>query len=189
MKSSNVLTYFIFFIIGVVVLAFIANKMISEGSLPSFQKYMDANMSTVATSTLAVVTSTSTLEAANLSPTVTIYTASSSIDAFVADNEATRERGLGGVVSLNDNEGMLFIFDQPNIPNFWMKDMNIPLDMVWIDENKTVVGVADNISTSTYPETFSPTRPILYVLEINSGAAKKLNIISGTKLRFDPYTI
>ena len=179
MKSSNVLTYFIFFIIGVVVLAFIANKMISEGSLPSFQKYMDANMSTVATSTLAVVTSTSTLEAANLSPTVTIYTASSSIDAFVADNEATRERGLGGVVSLNDNEGMLFIFDQPNIPNFWMKDMNFPLDIIWISADFHITHIEKNLLPQTYPTAYYPGAPSEYVLEISAGKSDENNIKVG----------
>lgn len=157
-----------------------ANKMIDEGSLPSFQKYMDENMPAVATSTTSLSTSTIVL-----TPSITIRTASSSIRVAIADNETTRDRGLGGVDSLGDDEGMLFVFSFPDIPNFWMKDMKIPLDMIWIDENKTVVGVADNIATSTFPKTFSSGKPVLYVLEINAGVSKKLGIKAGTRLQFD----
>jgi uncharacterized membrane protein (UPF0127 family) len=106
------------------------------------------------------------------------------IHASIADTEALRERGLSGRASLGSDQGMLFIFNQPSMVGFWMKEMNFPLDMVWIDNYKTVIGVADNISPDTYPKNFSPSGSVLYVLEINAGSAKKFGIATGTHLYF-----
>ena len=52
--------------------------------------------------------------------------------------------GLSGRTGLADGHGMLFLFSSPNIQNFWMKDMNFALDMVWISDDK-VVGFAQDV--------------------------------------------
>jgi len=82
------------------------------------------------------------------------------------------------------NEGMLFVFSKPIEPAFWMKNMFFPIDIIWIDSTRTVVGITKKISPSTFPETFYPPSPVKYVLEVNAGQAEANNIVEGTILGF-----
>ncbi len=102
----------------------------------------------------------------------------------IADTEARREQGLSDTASLASDHGMLFIFPRPDIVSFWMKDMHYPLDMVWIDAQKRVVGITANIDPSTYPNLFSPEREVKYVLEINAGASAHYGVHIGDMLTF-----
>ncbi len=98
----------------------------------------------------------------------------------IADTEGARELGLGGRSSLPQNSGMLFVFDVPNKYEFWMKDMQFPLDMIWLDPNLKIVHIEKNISPSTYPDTtFKSDEDALYVLEVNAGFADKNNLKVG----------
>jgi len=97
----------------------------------------------------------------------------------VANTEATREKGLGGVTSLSDAQGMLFVFDSHQItPTFWMKGMLIPLDFIWISNNKVaqidtnVAAPAPNTS-DTNIQRVVPTVPIDEILEVNAGFVMK----------------
>ncbi len=101
-----------------------------------------------------------------------------------AGNDKTREQGLSFTKSLAENHGMLFIFDRQETPGFWMKDMNYPLDIIWIDENKTVIGISENIMPETFPEKFYPDKPVKYALELNAGFANLHNLTVGTVLDF-----
>ena len=93
-----------------------------------------------------------------------------------------RNQGLSGRTSLEPQTGMLFIFEEPGIYPFWMKDMNFPIDMIWIDEQWRIVDISHNISPETYPQTFSSSLPIRYVLEVNAGFSRKNNLLSGMTL-------
>lgn len=106
------------------------------------------------------------------------------ITADVAVTEIDRQRGLSGRKTLDDNSGLLFVFENPDKHGFWMKDMEFSIDIVWIDENKKIVGISSNLSPRTYPETFLPPQKIKYALEINAGMAKKNNFATGTTLSF-----
>jgi len=100
----------------------------------------------------------------------------------VADTDATREQGLSGRASMPDDNGMLFVFDEPDTHTFWMKDMLFDLDFVWLDESKTVVEITPNVSKGSYPEFYSPSEPILYMLELNAGTAEREGIKVGDSL-------
>src|SRR4051812_42406436 len=63
---------------------------------------------------------------------VQIALGTGSVAADIADTETLREKGLSGRQSLSDTQGMLFIFQEEGIHSFWMKDMLIPLDMIWL---------------------------------------------------------
>ncbi len=101
----------------------------------------------------------------------------------IADTPEQRERGLSGRDKLRDDHGMLFIFEYPLIPGFWMKDMRFPLDMAWIDKDYSVVGIAKDIPPESYPKTFQPPSPVKYVLEVNAGWADKNNIRVGDTIQ------
>lgn len=106
------------------------------------------------------------------------------IKAEVADSEKEQEQGLSGRACIGENQGMLFVFSEPGYYNFWMKDMNFPIDIVWIDSDKKVIEVTDNIQPSTYPDTFTSGRQPQYVLELKAGHASELGITSGSRLSF-----
>lgn len=91
------------------------------------------------------------------------------VSVRVADTDASRIQGLSGTASLGANEGMLFVFDVPGRWGMWMKDMQYSLDMVWMNSDKKIVYLAQNVSPSTYPNTFLPDTDSLYVLELSSG--------------------
>ncbi len=102
----------------------------------------------------------------------------------IANTPAERELGLANRHRLSANQGMIFIFDHPDRYGFWMKDTLIPLDMFWIDANKTIVDIKSDVLPETYPEVFTPKELALYVLETNAGYAKSHGIEIGDKINF-----
>ncbi len=102
----------------------------------------------------------------------------------IADTAEKKMQGLSGRYSMMEDEGMIFIFTPPAIPGFWMKDMNFPLDMIWIDANWHIVGITKNIPPDSFPKTFNPPSPIVYVIEVNAGWTDKNNISIGDKIDF-----
>lgn len=103
--------------------------------------------------------------------------------ADIADMPAEREQGLSGRPFLADNEGMLFIFDSPVMPAFWMKDMNFALDIIWIEENGNIASTTKDLRPESYPNTVSPAVQVKYVLEVPSGFIQKNGIETGSLVR------
>lgn len=103
----------------------------------------------------------------------------------VADTTASQERGLGGVNKLGDNEGMLFVFSAPSRTGFWMKDMLIPIDIIWFDANRRIVDVWEDAQPDSYPEVRVPRSLAQYVLEVQSGFYNKHNLKLGNVLELD----
>jgi len=87
----------------------------------------------------------------------------------IADNDIERAKGLSGREFLAQGHGILFIFPQPGVYGFWMKDMNFSIDIVWLDEDLKVVGIEQNVGPETFPQTFYPPVHIKYVVEVNAG--------------------
>ena len=82
-----------------------------------------------------------------------------------------KAKGLSGVESLPEDEGMLFIFDPPQDVKFWMKDTLIPLDIIFINEDQEVVKVHQGIPND---ETLIEVPNIAYVLEVNANSGIKV---------------
>ncbi len=131
-----------------------------------------------------VILAFSRTQSTDSNATLMIHAPSGVIHAIIAATAQDQSRGLGLRDSMPGNEGMLFPFRDPGSYGFWMKDMRFPLDMVWVDQNKAVIGVTPDIPPDSYPNTFFPSRPISYVLELNAGQAIKYGIATGTKLTF-----
>lgn len=100
----------------------------------------------------------------------------------IAHKEVYRNRGLSGRKELGSNEGMLFVFDTDDYWGFWMKDMLIPLDMIWLDASGKVVYIEKRVAPETFPKAFIPTTKARYVFEVASGTADRLNIVEGDML-------
>lgn len=102
----------------------------------------------------------------------------------IADTDTLRERGLSYRTRLAPHTGMLFVFDAPALLKFWMKDMNFPLDIIWLNEDKKIVHIEHSLSPDTYPQSFGPDIPTQYVIELNAGEAKKANLSVDTVVDF-----
>lgn len=103
----------------------------------------------------------------------------------LADTEALRERGFSGRERPLSGHGLVFVFDEPLVPAFWMKEMRFPLDIVWIREDWTVASVERGVEPESFPKTFSPEEPVLYVLELPAGDAAEFGIDTGVKVYLD----
>ena len=102
----------------------------------------------------------------------------------LALTEAEHTKGLSGKNELVENEGMLFVFDKPGKYSFWMKDMNFPIDIVWISSDMKVVYIKKNADPKLYPETYGPDTDAKYVLEVMAGFSDKNNLKVGDSLKF-----
>lgn len=94
------------------------------------------------------------------------------------------QKGLSGREPLKEDEGMFFVFNYSGKHSFWMKDMNFPIDIIWIDKDFKVVYIKENVLPESYPETFSPDQDSLYVLEVVSNFSNKNKLQVGDKVEF-----
>lgn len=108
------------------------------------------------------------------------------IDALVADTESSRDQGLMGIKNLGQNEGMIFVFERPGDYAFWMKDTLIPLDILFISENNTIVNIQQMEPCTQDPcELYVPSSEIMYAIEVNSGFAERNNVTVGEQIKIE----
>jgi uncharacterized membrane protein (UPF0127 family) len=82
--------------------------------------------------------------------------------------------------------GMLFMFDHADPHTFWMFQCLIPLDIVWLDDSRTVIHVGESLPPCEGPADscpmYGPDRAARYVLEVAGGTARGLGIVPGARL-------
>ena len=102
----------------------------------------------------------------------------------LAENIEDQSRGLMFRESLAADAGMLFVFTEEQQPTFWMKNVLIPLDIIWLDADQRVVAFNENMSpcADNNCPAISPPEKILYVLEVNAGSAEKYGIKVGEEV-------
>ncbi|WP_437738552.1 DUF192 domain-containing protein [Sorangium sp. So ce1335] len=102
----------------------------------------------------------------------------------IARKEKERARGLMYRKHMADNRGMIFVFEQRTHHAFWMHNTCIPLDMLFIDSDGTIVGIEENTPTLT-DSTFDVGCPSTYVLEVNAGWTRRHGVVAGQKVRLE----
>jgi len=102
----------------------------------------------------------------------------------VVSDEAKKESGLSNRKALYSKKGMLFVFDKQAKQSFWMKDMLIPIDIIFFDENWKIVLIEKNLTAQSFPKTFGNTVASKYVLEINAGEAELFDLRVGDRAIF-----
>lgn len=85
----------------------------------------------------------------------------------IADTPEKQEKGLMGRKSLPEDQGMLFIYDEPQDLSYWMKNTFISLDIIFIDDDMEVVSIKQGQPMSEEPITEND---VQYVLEVNSNS-------------------
>lgn len=107
------------------------------------------------------------------------------LDVKIADNDETRQQGLMYVKELDKDSGMLFIFDHEEILDFWMKNTLIPLDIMFIDNNKKIINIEKGLPCEKDPcKIYSSKLPAKYVVEANLGYSERNNITLGDPVDF-----
>jgi uncharacterized membrane protein (UPF0127 family) len=110
-------------------------------------------------------------------------TSRAQVHVEIADTPAARELGLMYRSHLDENAGMIFVFPAPDRWSFWMKNTEIPLDMIFADSTGKIVGIVENAEPfSEKPLTVNGAS--LYVLEVNAGFARRHHVVPGDLLKF-----
>jgi uncharacterized membrane protein (UPF0127 family) len=118
-------------------------------------------------------------------PSVVVQTGEREVAFHVelARTPEERERGLMFREHLAADAGMLFVFDQPSLQTFWMKNTLIPLDMIFLSPDREIVGIVQNAEPLTLTGR-GVNEPSQFVLEINGGLAARLGIRTGQRVQF-----
>lgn len=105
------------------------------------------------------------------------------LDIEIADDDYSTQTGLMYRQSMAENQAMLFVFNDSKQRSFYMKNTEIPLDIIYINSNKEIVSFQKN--AKSFDETSLPSEAVSqYVLEINAGLSDKWNLEKGDKIQF-----
>jgi hypothetical protein len=103
------------------------------------------------------------------------------VEVELATDEAQRARGLMFREKLGAEDGMLFLFDEEQPLAFWMRNTLIPLDMLFVRSDGTVLGIVEN----AVPRSETPRRVkghSRYVLEVNGGWSARHGVKAGDRV-------
>jgi len=105
------------------------------------------------------------------------------LDIEIADTDYETQTGLMYRTSMKPNRAMLFIFNDVRSRSFYMKNTRIPLDIIYLDDKKTVVSIQEN--AKPFDESSLPSKvPAKYVLEVNAGLVQHWLLEVGDKMEY-----
>lgn len=109
------------------------------------------------------------------------------LQAEVMVSDEDRAMGLMFRPSLPLDRGMVFIFETADFHAIWMKNCKFPIDIVWLDEERRVVHVAEAVPPCKAEPcpVYNPMRRASYVIELNAGQARREKAVLGATIRFD----
>lgn len=103
------------------------------------------------------------------------------IDIEIADTEYKRQLGLMNRKSMEENQGMLFIFNEERFQSFWMLNTLISLDIMFVNKEKRIVTIHKN-TTPLSQQSYPSSEPAIYVVEVIGGYCDKHSIQVGDKI-------
>lgn len=114
-------------------------------------------------------------------PRTTLTVGMHRIDAQVASTPAQRQTGLMHRQHMPEHEGMLFVFEEPAVQCFWMRNTLIPLTAAFVQDDGSIVNLAD--MQPLQDTSHCSEKPVRYVLEMNQGWFAARHIRPGHRLR------
>jgi len=105
------------------------------------------------------------------------------IDIEIAETDVKRERGLMYRNKMEEDQGMLFIFDDEMPRSFWMKNTLLPLDMIFVNSKYEIINIRKRARPFDLGQ-YTSTAPAKYVIEVNAGYTDKFDITPGDKISF-----
>lgn len=112
--------------------------------------------------------------------------------ARIAYNETDREKGLSGVTELAFDQALLMTFPSDDMWGIWMKDMKVPIDIIWLNKDKKVVYIFKDVSPdNSTSKVFKPKVPARYVVEVAAGTvdSRAIKINSTAIFQINPENI
>lgn len=128
-----------------------------------------------------------TEQSVSIVPEKTITVGDEVLAVAIADTTSLHQQGLSGVTELGADEGMLFIFNTYDFRSFWMKDMVIPIDIIWIRDHAIIgyedaVQIEDGVPLYALKQYTSPDE-VRYVLEVRAGLRQENGWGIGTEIQ------
>jgi uncharacterized protein len=114
-------------------------------------------------------------------PRVQLTLRDHTIQAYVARSDEERAMGLMHRTKLPEDEGMLFMCDHCAVQKFWMKNTPLPLSIAFVDDDGTILKIADLAPHDLQSE--SSEHPVRFVLEVNQGWFAERGIAPGTRVQ------
>jgi len=109
------------------------------------------------------------------------------LQAEVMVSDEDRSMGLMFRPSLPLDRGMIFVFEMADFHGIWMKNCRFPIDILWLDEERKVVHVAESVPPCKADPcpVYNPMRRASYVVELNAGQARREKAVLGATVGFD----
>ncbi|HEY8992346.1 MAG TPA: DUF192 domain-containing protein [Candidatus Microsaccharimonas sp.] len=121
----------------------------------------------------------------NFQPTTEVRIGSGVFNTGLATTDSVRKKGLSGVENLDASGGLLMVFQADSAWGIWMKDMKIPIDIIWLNNEKKVIYIVTDASPDLgTSKIFTPNDPARYVLEVQAGSVKRSAIKIGDTASF-----
>lgn len=118
-----------------------------------------------------------------IAETKSIYTHMKQIE--IAQTPERQSRGLMFRQELCEACGMLFVYDEPQILSFWMKNTYIPLDIIFLNSSLQIIDIYRDTIPLNDQIIYQSSRPAQYVLEVNAGMSGIYQLSVGDKLQFE----
>lgn len=117
--------------------------------------------------------------------TVEIEINSTKIIAEIAKSAGEKAKGLSGREFLELDRGMIFLYDKPLIPDFWMKGMEFPLDFIWLMDDK-IVDITQNVLPEKGPDFrhYTPKTAVNRILEVSAGFCQTNGLKIGQTVKY-----
>ena len=128
----------------------------------------------------------------SVNPTVIIRNITTKVE--IARTSSERTQGLSKRDFLEEGWGMLFVFDEPAIPTFWMEDMRFPIDILWISPDNRLSGIIHSAQPEPTdrkgePNVYRPPGLVSYELELKANTAKRNNFAIGNMVQMKGVTL
>ncbi|MGB7295950.1 MAG: DUF192 domain-containing protein [Candidatus Aminicenantales bacterium] len=109
-----------------------------------------------------------------------------SVTAELAVTVEARARGLMFREEIQEDQAMLFLFEDEDIHSFWMKNMRFSIDILWLDRERRIVHLEASVPPCLREPcpSYAPGAPAAYVLELRSGSAEKHGLSESDRLEF-----
>lgn len=104
------------------------------------------------------------------------------MSVYIAESNIQQQYGLSIVDKINDNEGMLFLYQGEQTPTFWMKDMHFDIDIIWI-KDEVIIGITQNLSYLDQQTRYYPENEVDAVLEVKSGFCQRHDVKIDDKIK------
>jgi uncharacterized membrane protein (UPF0127 family) len=134
---------------------------------------------------IAVVATAMMLILPNIQNSTTLWLGDGVFQARIAKTGSARQGGLSNATKLDSNQALLMVFPSESKWQIGMKDMKIPIDIVWLDKDKKVIYIVKNASPDDSTAIFTPKSDARYVVELPAGTVSKMAITASRSAVFD----